>query len=159
MKLEITTGATSVGSKATEVYVFNLDSKDNSARVNISLTSTGIHQAVNQYNHYISLTIQESYCIIAVKNLLRSNNYKDLNYQLVTEQVTQAEFESELENHPDKYYNIESKPIASLEHLHVISGIMRKVDVDLSIDEVADMFSVTSKSIEEASTNLKYLSK
>lgn len=96
------------------------------------------------------MTKQELY-IRAIKNLLKQINFLELNQRLLEKQITEKEFENEIEMNVDKYsVNIEN--LDNEETLKEVAEIFQEIDMDdeVSINEVGDIFGIDiSKLIEK----------
>jgi len=92
--------------------------------------------------------IREIYSITAIRNLLKKNNFLQLNLDLSNQLLNEEEFNNEIENKPGKYV-IEMREIENPQDLFVISDIVNKVGQQFTIDEVSELFSVDTNSLNK----------
>ena len=98
-------------------------------------------------NHIINL--HNDYCIVAIRNLIKKNEFLQLSIQLSEKLISEFEFEAEIEQNPSKYI-IEMNSHIDISHLHVISNILTKIGTSFNVDEVSELFSLDSRSINDA---------
>ncbi|MCK9412117.1 MAG: hypothetical protein M0Q53_07430 [Prolixibacteraceae bacterium] len=95
-------------------------------------------------NHVNNL--RNDYCIVAIKNLIKKNEFLQLSMQLSENLISETEFETEIEENPEKYIiqiNRLNHPI----NLHVISNILTQIGKSFNLDEVSELFSFDTRSI------------
>ena len=97
------------------------------------------------FKNHINL-IRNDYCIIAIRNLLKKNEFLQLSLQLSEKLITEEEFEVEIDKNPDKYI-IQMNNMDNPMHLHVISNILTKIGKAFNTDEVSELFSIDTRSI------------
>lgn len=91
-----------------------------------------------------NLLKKENYYITAVRNLIKKTNFLELYQQLLEKQITEAEFNHEIENKSIKYV-INVKELQDPQDLKIIIDIVKKVGFDLkdfSLNEIDELFSV-----------------
>lgn len=89
-------------------------------------------------------TLKQDLFITALKNLLRKNNFLELHQQLLTNEISDEEFEELLDNESMKYTIQMNKTISTLEKniiLQIISQIGSDIK-DFSVSDVEEMFSI-----------------
>lgn len=93
--------------------------------------------------------IKEDMYIIAIKNLIKKNNYLQLSLQLSEDIITEDEFEKEVTTNSGKYViKIDNKDITFI-HLDVIQTILKDVDnKGMTLHDVSEMFSIDTHSFE-----------
>jgi len=94
----------------------------------------------NNYHHYC-----QHYSVIAIRNLIKKNEYLQLHLQLSQNLIDEKEFEDEVKHNEEKYL-IRLSPLKNSNEIHIISDIVKKVGVDMSIDDVGEIFSIDPNS-------------
>ncbi len=87
---------------------------------------------------------KENFYITAVKNLLKKINFLELYQQLLEDQITESEFNEEIERESSKYI-IDIKELQDPDDLTIILDIVNKITFDLkdfSLNEINELFSV-----------------
>ena len=105
---------------------------------------------------------KEELFLIAIKNLIRKNNYSNLIIQKIEGQITKKQFDEELKNNSKKY-TIEQFKLKDSTDATFIIEIYRKLEKffkdigkeNISLDEISEMFSVESEQIIETVKILK----
>ena len=105
---------------------------------------------------------KEELFLIAIKNLIRKNNYSNLIIQKIEGKITKKQFDEELKNNSKKY-TIEQFKLKDPTDATFIIEIYRKLEKffkdigkeDISLDEISEMFSVKSEQIIESVKFLK----
>lgn len=78
----------------------------------------------------------------ALKNLFKKIDFFSLNWQLENEQISEEEFNKEL-NEKEKNYLIEiSDAKIDKKTLLLVDNIVKKLDREMSIDDVSELFSI-----------------
>jgi hypothetical protein len=93
---------------------------------------------------------KESLYITGIKNLRKKINFIRLNNEFQNDEISDDEFEAEIDNNPEKYIvNVETLKKES--DLLILQEIVEKIAEDLTIDEVSEIFSIdiTTRSIEK----------
>jgi len=88
------------------------------------------------------------YLIKAIQNLIIKNNFLELSIKLAEKQITNKEFDNEIDQHPEKYI-IEISYVKDSNDLFIINDILKEIKFKLSIDEVGDLFSLDLCDIEK----------
>lgn len=88
-----------------------------------------------------NLSKKEEYYIIAIKNLLKKINTFELLMQLNDNLISEKEYLNEINNHQEKYIISLRKSIGKRD-LVIIAEIAKKLDLEFTIDEVGEMFSI-----------------
>jgi len=94
---------------------------------------------------------KECYYITAIRNSLRQQNFKELTDSLNEGEITIEEYMNQINNDADKY-SISFQKMNSINDVAIIKDIMNKVGFqirDLSISDVAEMFSVNESQLLE----------
>ena len=93
---------------------------------------------------------KEEFLITAVKNLRRVIAFHQLHDDLQTGQITEAEFEKEVEENHDKY-TIPIRPMEDENDIFLIQEIVGEIGlVDVSCDDVGELFSIDARDIVKA---------
>jgi hypothetical protein len=116
---------------------------------------------LNMFRRYSDyLMCKERLCFTAINNLLRQINFLELNQSLLTSDISESEFEKEIENNENKY------SIPLMEHtgvdvadLGVICELVSRIDPSIkefSHNEVAELFSVNPSVLPRTFTPVKH---
>ena len=98
-------------------------------------------RSINQFNN-----LRHDYCIIAISNLLKKNEFLQLSLQLSERLITEEEFENEVENNPDRYIiQMDNGQV----NLSLISGILTKIGKSFTTDQVSEMFSIDHRLLKD----------
>jgi hypothetical protein len=114
---------------------------DSTAANTISVTWDTFNQADRKYSHTFR---NEQLLIDAMRNMLRKTNFNDLNEALDDEEITEEEYNNQLENFTDKY----AIPLKKMQNPSDIVNIMQlslKISNnlrELTLSEVSEIFSV-----------------
>lgn len=92
-------------------------------------------------------------CITAIKNLVKKNDFLQLSLQLSEKLITEEQFDQEIETNPDQYIIKLSNQVEPKD-LHIISNIIRKIGKKFTTDEVAELFSFDTRSINEGISSI-----
>lgn len=87
---------------------------------------------------------KENLYITAIRNFLRKENFSELNQSLLNEQITEDEFEKQLDEYEDKYV-IVLKDVNQDEDVKLIAQLVEKIGYDLrdfSVGDISEMFSL-----------------
>ncbi len=101
---------------------------------------------VNAFSSYID--VKESYYLLAIRNILKKNNYLSLMLQLAQEQISEDEYVKEIEDNPSKYI-LDIKYLDDPNDLKIINELVKKIGLSFSIDQVAEIFSLDSDDLEK----------
>lgn len=101
---------------------------------------TKIHSWVKDY---LSEEKEELY-LRALRNLYRKLDFIELNQSLDMSDITEDEYDHELETHEDKYLIPAPTGAPSLQQIIQITDILKRLgrEKDISVDEVSEMFSL-----------------
>lgn len=129
--------------------ITNLGSKDADGFISFTIDEKQMDLLFQQFHfkNHIN-TLRNDYCIIAIKNLIKKNEFLQLSLQLSEKLIDENEFESEIKQNPDKYI-IQINNIDDSIHLSVISNILTRIGKTFNIDEVSELFSIDTRSINE----------
>ena len=97
---------------------------------------------------------KDEYCIKAIRNLIIKNNFLELTLELSEENITEDDYSNEIENNPNRYV-IDIDYIKEPNDIKVVNEIVKKIGLEFSIDEVAEMFSLDSKDLENKVAQIK----
>jgi hypothetical protein len=89
---------------------------------------------------------KEVYYVTAIRNLIKKNNYLQLLYDLAEGNITEQDYESELDTNSAKYL-IEWNKLENPNDVKTIASIVKKIGLEFTVDEVADMFSIDGEDI------------
>ena len=128
----------------------NLGRQNPTGYVTITIEKKDMDYLIAQVNfrNHIS-EIKEGYCFTAINNLVKKTEYLQLSLQLAENLISEDEFEAELESFPEKYV-IKLNDIESPAHLHIIGGLLGKLGRQFTVDEVSELFSIDTRSINNS---------
>lgn len=127
--------------------IVNPGNADANGFVSFTIDENQMNMLFQQFhfkNHINNL--RNDYCIVAIRNLLKKNEFLQLSLQLSEKLITESEFEAEIDQNPDKYI-IQMNNIDDHVHLNVISNILTKIGKTFNVDEVSELFSIDARSI------------
>lgn len=84
---------------------------------------------------------REEFYLLAIRNLLKSKAFLGLSLQLAEGDISDDEFDKEIENNPEKYVIEVSSNFDTKDVKHVIH-IMNSINEDMSVSDVAELFSM-----------------
>lgn len=90
--------------------------------------------------------IKVNLLIKAIGNLLKKNEFLQLYIQMIDGQISEEEYEVELQENSDKYF-ISMEPIANEEQFEVLIKIVRDFPKQLSLDECSEIFGISNEHI------------
>lgn len=99
---------------------------------------------------------KEQLLIQAIKNLIIKNNYLQLLLELSDNNITEEEFNKELDQHSEKYF-IDVKNELNEKTLLIILDIFKQLGNDFYINDITDLFSINTDNINISSTNKKQI--
>ncbi len=76
-----------------------------------------------------------------IRNLIKKNSFLQLSIQLAEEQISEDEFDVEIDNNPENFI-IDLQYLKDKNELIIISEIIKRIGKDFSVDEVSEMFSI-----------------
>jgi len=129
--------------------VFDLNDVNENGFVSFTIDEKQMDLLLKQFhftNHVYNL--RNDYCIIAIRNLLKKNEFLQLSLQLSEKLISEVEFETEIEHNPEKYI-IQMNNIEDGIHLRVISKILTEIGKTFNVDEVSELFSLDARSIDK----------
>ena len=102
--------------------------------------NASIHSWVKDY---LSEEKEELY-LRALRNLYRKLDFMELNQSLDMSDITEAEYDEELETHEDKYLIPAPSGAPTLQQIIQITDILKRLgrEKKISVDEVSEMFSL-----------------
>lgn len=107
-------------------------------------TVRNVIKSVNNFNNYHSS--KEELYVTAIRNLLKKNNYLNLALKLSEGDISEDEFDKEIENNP-KEYIIELNEIKDEDTLYHITELVKNIGKSFTIGEVSELFSIEDDSI------------
>jgi len=97
---------------------------------------------------------KDDFCIKAIQNLIIKNNFLELSLELSEDQITEDDYTKEIENNPHKYI-IDIEYVQDPNDIRVINEIVKKIGLEFSVDEVAEIFSLDSLDLENKVAQIK----
>jgi hypothetical protein len=91
-------------------------------------------RSMNQLN-----SLRNDYCVLAIRNLIKKNEFLQLSLQLSEKLISEDEFENEVETNPERYIiKLDNEQV----NLSVISNILSKIGKSFTTDQVSEIFSI-----------------
>ena len=111
--------------------------------INFVAASKGNTSIRSWVKEYLSEEKEELY-LRALRNLYRKLDFIELNQSLDSEEITEEEFDRELEINEGNYLIPAPKGKPTIQQIIQISDIIRKLgrEKKISVDEVSDLFSL-----------------
>ena len=82
----------------------------------------------------------------AINNLLKKSKFLQLYIQLIENQISEEEYEDELNSHPDDYF-INLKDLNSNLDYAALLLVLQNLPKQLSVDEVSEIFGIKTQAI------------
>ncbi len=100
-----------------------------------------------------SFTSKEELYLTGIRNLIKTKKFLQLCIQQAEQSIDENEFESEITENRDNYV-ISMRSIKNLEELKTLNEIITKIDKQFNVEEVSEIFSISSDSIIKNAQNL-----
>jgi hypothetical protein len=127
----------------------NLNNPNKNGYVSFQINEIQMNLLLEQFQFQKVLNnLRNDFCIVAIRNLLKKNEFLELSLQLSEKLITETEFEKEIESNPEKYI-ITLNRLENPFQLHIISSILTKIGGTFKIDEVSELFSLDTRSINK----------
>ncbi len=98
------------------------------------------YDVMNQMSLAHICNIQKDFLIKAYHNKDILINYLKLYIDLLDKEITEDEFDQEINSNPDKYFvNIDRK--VNIVEMEALSGLVKEIGGDLSIQDVSEIYS------------------
>ena len=137
-----------------DAFKVKIEGENDSKLVTISITSNAIEDLFDQIKFHNHLNQKrDNYCVLAINNLIKKNEFLQLNLQFAENQITEDEYEQELETNTDRYI-INLDNTLEPNDINVIGNILHSIGRKFNTDEVAEMFSID---IHTLNSNIKAL--
>lgn len=122
---------------------FDIPNSENEDRIYITIDTTKpqLRRFVDFYQK------KEFYYTKALKNLIVQNNFLELALQLEEGQISEDEYDEEIDNHPEKYV-VNVNYLDNSDDISIIMDIIKRIGINFTIDEVADLFSIDTERSE-----------
>lgn len=120
--------------------IASLNDKNANSFINFTIDEKRFTQFFENFRFVSQLsTLRNEYCIVAISNLLKKNEFLQLSLQLSEKLISEEDFEREVENNPGKYIiEMANEQV----NLNVISSILSKIGRSFTTDQVSELFSV-----------------
>lgn len=118
----------------------------------LDISNEKIKDMANIINNINTTTIKENFYITAIRNLIKKTQFLQLVNQLSENGITEEDFEKELELNSSKYI-IETNYLTNNTDIFILSEIVESIGSELSIDDVAEMFSFEFNSLNKSLKN------
>ena len=140
-----------------EIQFFeNLSGSEESVKLNFGSFKNGVEEIftsitykgdnINKFSNFSECKDRLFYR--AIGNLVKKTEFLQLYIQLAEGQISEDEYEKELEGNSEKYF-IHLKPIDSEQHFKALIDILQKCPNSFSIDEISEIFGISTDSILE----------
>lgn len=99
---------------------------------------------------------KENIYLTGIKNLLKTKKFLQLCIEHAENGIDDEEFEREIKTNRDEYV-IQMRSLSDIEELDILTEIAHRISNKITIDEVSEIFSISSNSIVNArkSSHLK----
>jgi len=102
--------------------------------------------------HHFEFNKRETLYITAIKNLIKQKEFLSLMYQVSSNQISDDEFNRELESNESKYLvHISDK--ADNFNFQALFDVVVNLGIELTLDEVSEMFGIDQSILEEHPLN------
>jgi hypothetical protein len=101
-------------------------------------------------NIFLANHFQECYKL-SLKNLIKKNRFLELYQQLLTEQISEQEFQDELSKNEDKYiikYIEDLSPVKARCYLSILDDLKYEMQ-DLSVLDISEIFSIQPELLDK----------
>ena len=128
-------------------YIMRIDDQGGIRKITLTFTEEQIQFLRHNFStQNILIQLKEDYLFTLINNLLKKNEFLQLTIELLENQISEEEFEEEIENNSDKYL-IETFELITTSDLNIITNILKRIGKSFSIDEVAELFSIEPQSL------------
>ena len=90
--------------------------------------------------------MKEQFYQTMVKNLMKKNNYLNLSWLLDKGQITEDDFQVEIETNPNLYV-IEPNGEVNEDIINVVNEILGELNIQLDASEVSDLFALDHQAL------------
>lgn len=90
---------------------------------------------------------KENLYLEAIRNMVKQKEFLSLMYQLSTDQLTEEEVNEELDSNSSKYLITVREP-KSADELTSVTEICFRLNLNLSTDDISEMFGINSDDLE-----------
>ena len=105
---------------------------------------------------------KDDFFLVAIKNLIRKNNYLELTIQKIEGEITKKQFDEELKTNPNKYI-VQQFKLRNPTDITFLIEIFRSLEnffkdigkENIGLDEISEMFSVDQEQLIETVKMLK----
>lgn len=84
---------------------------------------------------------KERFYVAGINNLRKKINFLQLHYDFQNGEISQEDYENELENNQNKYV-VDVRMLKNHYDLLILNDIIKKIGDDLTVDDIAEIFSV-----------------
>lgn len=118
----------------------------------LDISNEKIKDMAYTLNNINTTSIKENFYITAIRNLIKKAQFLQLVNQLSEKGITEEDFEKELEFNSSKYI-IETNYLSNNTDIFILSEIVESIGSELSVDDVAEMFSFEFNSLNKSLKN------
>ena len=79
---------------------------------------------------------------------MKKNNFQNLSWLLDKQQITEDDFQAELDTNPD-HYAIDLTGDVNEDIINIVNEILGELDIQLNVDEVGELFSLDPRKLDE----------
>lgn len=112
-----------------------------------------MHYGLEILHHFHTSIQKENLLIEAIQNLIKKNEFLQLNYRLADKQISDEEFDEELNINTDTYL-IDMKELDDQKKLFVISSILNRINRNFTTHEVSELFAIDLNSLNHTLNKL-----
>ncbi|MEO6302140.1 MAG: hypothetical protein ABIP51_03100 [Bacteroidia bacterium] len=143
-----------ISSKSDTLTTKIFDVHKGQSNVTIIISVDDIKKIAGTFSYYSFIQDKkERFYITGIKNLQKKTNFLQLYIQHCEKQINDEEYENELTKHPENYV-IDIKEIEDVNDVVLLSKIIDKIDVNMTLDEASEMFSIDTRCIRKSFNQL-----
>ena len=121
-----------------------------------SIPLHGLLNGLNSLQRTIAdARVKEAYCLTALRNLIKKNDFLQLSLELANGYITEDEFDEEFSKNRERYV-VELKKLERTSDLNAIGSIVAAVDAKkFTVHDVSEMFGLEMDSVENHIEKMK----
>ena len=101
-----------------------------------------------QLRRFVGLYQKKEFLYInALKNLIIQKNFLDLALQLEEGNITEEEYDNEIDTYPEKYV-ADADLLVQSDDIAIIKDIIKNMGMHLTIEEISEIFSLDTEQLE-----------
>lgn len=107
---------------------------------------------IDVHNFINIVNVKEVLYSDAITNLMKKSKFLQLYIQLIEEQISEDEYEKELNENPANYF-INMKEVKSNLEYAALFQVMQNLPKDITLDEVSEIFGIKTHSMIQQQVN------